>query len=324
MRIVVFGAGAVGSVIGGRLAQHTDRHGHGITLVARGEHRRAMAEAGLTLNDPSGSVTLPVDVVGAIDEIPLAAEDVVVLAMKSQDTAGALDTLVRHAPAGVAVACAQNGVENERLALRRFGRVYGLCVMLPATLLEPGIVDAAGAPHNGILDLGRYPQGVDATAAALAAALEASGFASRPDPDVMRAKYGKLLLNLGNALDALVGDEDRGGALHERARVEAEQCFAAAGIAWTGPEEDRARRAGVMRVTPVPGRERGGGSTWQSLVRGAASTEVDWLNGEVVLLGRLYGVPTPVNAMLQAAMHEAVQTHRDPRSWTTAELAAQL
>jgi 2-dehydropantoate 2-reductase len=324
MRIVVFGAGAVGGVIGGRLFQFADRHGHDVTLVVRGAHFEAVRDRGLVINDPGGSVTLPVPAVDRIDAVPLEPGDVVVLAMKTQDTTGALEALRAHAPDGVVIACAQNGVENERLALRMFGDVYGICVMLPATLMEPGIVDASGLPHNAILDVGRYPTGVDATAEALARALEASGLSSKPSEDVMRFKYRKLMMNLANALDALVVAGDDSSPLYAQARAEAEACFAAAGIDAATDEEDRARRHGVMKIAPIDGRPRGGGSTWQSLARGATSTEVDWLNGEIVLLGRLHGVPTPVNAMLQAVSRKAAAAGTEPRSIPAADLLARL
>jgi 2-dehydropantoate 2-reductase len=323
MRIVVYGAGAVGGVIGGRLFQHCDAHGHDVTLVARGAHYDALRSKGLTLNDPHGSVTLPVPVVDRITDVALAADDTVILSMKTQDTDAALEALVEHAP-DVAVACAQNGVENERLATRRFARVCAICVMLPAQFLEPGVVDAAGSPHNAILDIGCYPGGVDETVRSLSAAFEASALASRPDDAVMRAKYTKLLMNLQNPLDALVGDRASVRGLYARARAEGEACLAAAGIEYASAEEERDRRRGVMEIRPVPGRDRGGGSTWQTLVRGARTTEVDWLNGEIVLLGRLHGVPTPVNAMLQAAARGAVAEGRVARSFTAAELEARL
>ena len=132
MRMVIFGAGAVGSVIGGRLFQHQAAHGHQITLVARSSHCDAIRANGLTINDPSGTVSLAVPVVEHISQIEMTPDDVVILTMKTQDTAAALEQLARHAPIGVKVACAQNGVENERMALRRFGSVYGICVLLPA------------------------------------------------------------------------------------------------------------------------------------------------------------------------------------------------
>jgi 2-dehydropantoate 2-reductase len=322
MRIVVYGAGAVGGVIGGRLFQHRDAHGHDVTLVARGAHHDAIRARGLTLNDPDGSVTLPVPVVDRISAVPLDPGDTVILSMKTQDSAAALDTLASHAPASVAVACAQNGVENERLAARLFAPVYGVCVMLPAQLLEPGVVDAAGWPHNAILDIGYYPSGVDDTARSLSATFEASGLASRPDPAIMRSKYTKLLMNLQNPLDALVAERASWKNIYARARAEAEACLAAGGIEYASDEEEQARRRGVMEMRPVPGRERGGGSTWQTFVRGGRATEVDWLNGEIVLLGRLHGVPTPVNAMLQAVARRAALDGRPARSFTAAELDA--
>ena len=322
MRIVIFGAGAVGGVIGGRLFQHRDQHGHDVTLVARGAHHDAIRARGLVLNDPDHSVTLPVPVVDRIDTVPLEQGDVVILTMKTQDTEDALAALAAHAPS-VAVACAQNGVENERLAARLFADVYGICVMLPATFLDPGVVDATGYPRNAILDIGRYPTGVDATAEAVAAAFEASDLASRPDPAVMRLKYRKLIMNLGNPLDALVkeGEDTRG--LYQQARAEAEACFVAAGITYASRDEDVTRRDGVMKIKPVPGRPRGG-STWQSLTRGAPVTEVDWLNGEIVLLGRQHGVPTPVNAMLQDATRQAALEQAGARTLTAHDLQSRL
>lgn len=322
MRIVVFGAGAVGGVIGGRLHQHADRHGHEITLVARGTHLAAMQRHGLTIHDPTGADTLDVWAVGSIADVPLTNGDVVVLAMKTQHTAAALDDLAAHAPAGITVVCAQNGVENERLALRRFTDVIGVCVMLPATFLEPGVVDAHGAPHNAIVDLGRIPSGVDDTCVALSAALEASGLASRPTADVLRWKYAKLLNNLANSADALLDDRDAVGEMWARARAEALACFAAAGIDAATEDEDRARRDGVMTFTEIEGRPRGGGSTWQSFARGSDSSEVEWLNGEISLLGRLHGIDTPVNTALQRAATVATQRRLPPRSMTSAQVEA--
>ena len=122
----------------GRLAEH----GNEVVLIARGEHLAAIRARGLVVESPEACVTLDVEAVGAPDELTFRPDDVVVLAMKSQDTVAALDALVAVAPRTVAVVCAQNGVDNERAALRRFELVYGMCVMCPATHLEPGVVQA--------------------------------------------------------------------------------------------------------------------------------------------------------------------------------------
>jgi len=319
-RFVIHGAGAIGGTIGGRLFQH----GHDVVLVARGRHGEVCRDEGLVLRTADDEVRLAVPTVLHPDDLgPLDPErDVVVLAMKTQDTPDALDALSAVAPPATPIVCAQNGVENERLALRRFANVHAMCVMLPATHLEPGVVEVSGTPVAGILDVGRYPQGVDETTEAVAAALDGHGFSSHAVPDVMRRKYAKLLMNLGNALDAACGSEARRSPLMAMAREEARACFAAAGIDYASEEEDRARRGDIVQVKPIGGKPRGGGSTWQSLARGTGRTEVDALNGEIVLLGRLHGVPTPVNALLQEVATRLAREGAAPGSVDVAELEA--
>ena len=320
MRFVIYGAGAVGGTIGGRLFEH----GHEVVLVARGAHGGALQSEGLLLRTADGEVRLPVPTVlepsalGPLDP----ARDVVVLGMKTQDTAAALDALAAVAPADVPIVCAQNGVENERLALRRFSTVIGMCVMLPASHLSPGVVEVSSTPVSGILDVGRYPSGVDEVAEEVAAALSASSFSSDAVRDVMRRKYAKLLMNLGNALDAACGAGARRSPLMAMARAEAVACFAAAGIDHASEAEDRARRGDLMTVKPIGGQPRGGGSTWQSLARGTGRTEVDHLNGEIVLLGRLHGVPTPVNALFQEVGNRLAREGATPGSVDVATLEA--
>ena len=107
------------------------------------------------------------------------------------------------APASTPVVCLQNGIENERIALRLFANVYGAVVMSPTAHLEPGIVQAYGTQGTGVIDLGRYPSGLDALSEEIANALGASDFSSMARPDIMRFKYAKLLSNLANAVDAI-------------------------------------------------------------------------------------------------------------------------
>jgi 2-dehydropantoate 2-reductase len=186
--------------------------------------------------------------------------------------------------------------------------------MLPAVMLEPGRVDAQGTPYSGLLDLGVAPHGCDETAERIAADLSGSGFVSRAVPDVMRWKYAKLIRNLGNSIEALCGhdlDEDEtkmARDLDSRMRDEAKQAFRAAAIDWVTDEEWRDRRQRQVQSAPVEGRSRVGGSSWQSLARGAGSIEADYLNGEIVLLGRLHGVATPVNALLQREAGRAARS----------------
>ena len=130
----------------------------------------------------------------------------------------------------------------------------------------------------------------------------------------MRWKYGKLLNNLGNAIDALCGPDPEGRPLQRRAWEEGAQCLAAAGIDAVTPEEDAARRGDGFQWGGEAARSRPGASSWQSLARGTGSIEADYLNGEIVLLGRLHDVPTPVNLLLQQAAARAAREGLAPGS----------
>src|ERR1700745_205842 len=209
MRYIVIGAGAIGGTIGGKLAAS----GHEVVLVARGAHLDALRAQGLTLATPDGRSTLDIPAVAGPAELGLREDDVLLLSTKTQDAEPLLTDWawqpVRNTTGSAAdalpVVCAQNGVASERIALRRFRHVYGVCVWMPATHLEPGAVEASGSPRHGRLHLGRYPSGTDATADQIGADLAGSGFLAPVVPDVMRWKYGKLLANLGNAIEAVCG-----------------------------------------------------------------------------------------------------------------------
>jgi len=330
MRYIVIGAGGVGGTIGGRLAQA----GHDVVLVARGAHLDALrAQGGLRLAAPEGTSVIELPAVSGPDEVELTGEDVLLLATKTQDAESALAGWawrpVKGGPEGTSVAaealpvvCAQNGVASERLALRRFRYVYGMCVWLPATHLEPGLVQAQGAPLSGLLHVGRYPQGTDETIERIAAELAASRLLAPVDPDVMRWKYGKLLANLGNAIEAVCGLGDGGDELRRRVRAEGRAVLDAAGIAYAGNDENAMLRGDQVQIVEVEGTARGGGSSWQSLTRGTGSIEADYLNGEIVLLGREVSVPTPVNEVLQRLANQAARERRAPGSVTAKEVLA--
>ncbi|HEY2439208.1 MAG TPA: 2-dehydropantoate 2-reductase [Solirubrobacteraceae bacterium] len=310
MRFVVFGAGAIGGVVGARLHQA----GFAVTLIARGAHLEAIRDNGLELVTPEERSVLRIPVARAPGEVEWTGDDVVLLATKSQDTRGAVTSLRDAAGPATPVVCLQNGVDNERLALRVIDSVYGAVVMCPAAHLRPGSVEAYGTTLTGMIDVGRYPDGIDARCEQVCAALEGSRFSSHPTTDVMRLKYAKLLLNLGNAVQALCGPGDRSDELTERARDEGRAALSAAGVEYEAPEvTDIGVRWRTMGVRDIDGRSRAGSSTWQSLTRGTA-LETDYLNGEIVLAGRLHHVPTPVNESLCRLAWEAAREGWAPGS----------
>src|SRR4051812_6475822 len=249
VRFVILGAGAVGGTVGGLLHDS----GHEVVLVARGSHAAAMRADGLRLATPDRVVVARAEVVDDPAALKLRGDDVLVVTTKTQDTIALLDVVAglsvdSTVAAALPVFCVQNGVANERLAARRFADVHGVVVMLPAVLLEPGKVEAQGAPYSGLLDVGRWPDGTSEVDEAVAVAFSASNFVSRATGDVMRWKYAKLLRNLGNALEALCGhdldDHEMQVVLDldRQMRDEAEVCFVAAGIDWAGDDEWVRRR----------------------------------------------------------------------------------
>jgi 2-dehydropantoate 2-reductase len=332
MRYIIIGAGAVGGTIGGCLALA----GHEVVLVARGAHLDALRDGGLRLGTPSGTETIQIPAFGGPEKIDLHPGDVLVAATKSQDAVAVLSQWAGQPVTGggtasldLPVICAQNGVANERSALRRFRRVYAMCVWLPATHVAPGEVAAHGQPLAGLLWVGRYPRGTDETIERVAADLAGSRFLAPVASDVMRWKYRKLLDNLGNAMDALCGG-GRGAAAAGAARelsgkvtAEGTAALDAAGIGYATAAEVRAVRGNHVDFAPVRGTAYGGGSSWQSLTRGTGSIEADFLNGEIVLLGREYGVPTPVNETLQRLANRAAAHRLPPGSLTPEEILAE-
>lgn len=173
-----------------------------------------------------------------------------------------------------------------------------------------------------MLHLGRYPHGTDATARLIAADLEKSRFEAPVVPDVARWQYAKLLSNLGNALEAVVEvlDTEDHLAFYARVRAEGVAVLDAAGIDWASAEEEKALRGDKIRLVEIDGAPRRGGSSWQSLNRGTGTIEADYLNGEIALLGRLHGVPTPLNELLQRLANTFAREHRPAGSLPFDEL----
>ena len=330
MRFVIYGAGAVGGVLGARLHQS----GHDVMLIARGAHHDAIARDGLRFYTPDERVTLPIPVARDPATASIGPQDVVILATKSQDTWPALLALRAAAPSGgVPVVCMQNGVENERIALRLFADVYGAVVMMPTGHLEPGLVLAYAREPTGMLDVGRFPHGVDHRSVAICEAIASSLFESTPRADIMRLKYAKLLLNVANAVSAICGTEQSAAAeqeegaaeLSKRARAEAAAVLDAAGVRHHDDEVSDIRgRGDRWQVGDIEGYPRGGGSTWQSLARHAGAVETDFLNGEIVLEARLQGMPAPVNELLQALTVQMAREGRPPGWLAPTDVLARL
>jgi 2-dehydropantoate 2-reductase len=214
--------------------------------------------------------------------------------MKAQDTEAALRELIAAGadPWRTAIFCVQNCLANEPIALRYFARVYGVMIVIPGIHLEPGVVYNPIRGAHGYLDVGRYPSGIDDTAAAFVRCLRSAGYAANTHENVMEPKGAKFLGNLENALGAITDGKGDNDGYMERALAEGEAALRAAGLPFEQKasfnERVRKERGEMVEVPGIGNR----GSSWQSLRRRQGSIEADFLNGEVVLLGRKHGVPT--------------------------------
>ena len=327
-RYVVIGAGAVGAT----LAAELHEAGIATVLIARGAHLAALRAHGLRHRRPDGEHVVAVPVAAGPDEVELADGDVLVLATKAQDAEAAVAEWawrpVKRADGGTGVAAEllpiltlQNGLDAERVALRRFATVYGAVVWSPASYLTPGEVVSPAAPAVGVVWVGRYPTGPDtgegdAGLDGIAADLRAARHLTEVVDDVPGWKAGKLLSILPNALDALYAPSPLRDRAAGALRAEARSVYRAAGITPVEPATATALDLGLFHIHPAPGHT--GRSTRQSLQRGVPP-ETDFLNGEIVLLARLHGSPSssdaaPRNATVSARLHRAVTAGTQPGS----------
>ena len=204
--------------------------------------------------------------VGTVEDV--RDGDVVILAVKSQDTVAALDSLAGR---DVTIVCAQNGVANEVEALRRFERVYGVFVWLPAQHVHPGVVQVYCAPVHGVLAVGRFPAGADETAESAGRGVHRGRLPTGwSREDVMRLKRAKLLGNLINGIQVVIGDGAEAERLHELAEAEARRLLRRRRARLRARHSARsASRMSAPRA--VHGAGHANSSSWQSLQRGTGT-----------------------------------------------------
>ena len=320
MRIILYGLGAVGGTVAAALVAS----GRDVLGIARGGMLDALRAGPLTLRHPGGEVSARIPCVASPAEIDFGADDLICLTMKSQDTMPALQALRAAGVRDQAIFCLQNGVANEPMALRLFPNVHGVTVMTPASYTVPGVVLCHGTPKLGLFDIGRFPSGTDDADRALAAALDGGGMRGFLHEDVMASKRGKLLLNLGNALEAALGRGTERGDWPAEVRAEAEAVLRAAGLGWDDVGMADPRRKDLMQMGDIPGEERFGGSTTQSLMRATGQVETDYLNGEIAWLARQAGVAAPRNAFLTDLMATLAVSGRGPGALSLADLEARF
>ena len=195
LNYVVHGAGAIGCVLGARLAQA----GRQVALVARGEHLAALQRQGLRISGyTEGHFELPA--VRTAHELDLDERTVVLLAMKTQHTFEAIEQH-RELYRGVPLFCFQNSVTNEDWLTEQGFAAYGVMVRIGARIDEQ---EWSPTPVRAGLRSAAGPTGADELCAAVVDDLIAADMRASVDDHVSVAKWGKLVLNLTNAFSALI------------------------------------------------------------------------------------------------------------------------
>jgi len=332
MRIIVYGAGAVGSIIGGYL----HNTGQETILVCSKAHADAIGRDGLRISGVHGEYRLDVPAVSDVSKITLRDDDVVFLTMKTFDTAAAIDAL-GDAAARVRAVCFQNGVRNEEIADGRFRKIYGGIVFFGAKYLEPGRVIHTA---DNSLGIGAYPEGLDEFVGELAGILTKAGFTVTSYPNIMAVKWSKLFRNLNNALFAITNLSVLEGIKYEDSRSlmadileEALRVVAADGIeivplAGHQPPDkmlEHLRRPGTREFeVPTNEEEMLRPSTWQDLYLKRGKTEVEYFNGEIVRLGKTHNIATPLNSLMVRIVTEMTEKRLQPGAVTVSQLRKKL
>jgi 2-dehydropantoate 2-reductase len=318
VRYVIVGAGAIGGVIAARLHEH----GSEVVVVARGDNYEKIRTRGLELRSPDATSLVALSAVASMRELNWRDDDTAIIAVKSQSTLEVISELSTVAPSSINIICAQNGVENERVALRYFAHTYAMCVMCPASYLSPGVVELYASPVAGVFDVGQWPRGVDEHATTFADEFTSAQLISDAVSDIELLKWGKLLSNLLNSVEALCEPDALRSDLARETYDEAVRVMAAVGISADEAAERARQRSSLVSYHQIEGRDRGGGSSWQSLARGTGDIETDYLNGEISLTGRLHAVATPFNDLLAREARRTANGRLAPGSRSAAELLA--
>lgn len=319
MRYIIYGAGGIGSIMGGNLA----RTGHDVILIGRSGHVSVINNNGLRLITPAGTYVLRIPAVTNPSQIDFATGDVIFLCMKGQDTEPALKDLKKMV-GDIPVFCFQNGVRNEEIAIRYFSNVYGVMVGVGAVYLTDGEVIARRDPPGWYI-IGRYPQGTDELTETVAEDLRTAGYLIRTTVDVMPCKWGKLMSNLRNAIGAITsGDGDSTQPIYNAVLQEAKSIVQKAGIEWISQEQ--VNRDWPEITAPSHGQlnPEAQSSTWQSLARRQGSVETEFLNGEIVRVAKRWGLQAPINEKLVEISQQIAENRESPEKYTPARLSELL
>lgn len=335
MRFIIHGAGAVGSLAGGMLAES----GAEVVLIARDEHAAAINQRGLSIESEKGDrLVKNLHAVTSPAQLKPRPDDVIILAVKTSQTSHSVQQLRLVFREDTPIFCLQNGVRNEEWASRRFLHVYGAMAGLSVNLLEPGLIAQTYSNH---ISIGNYPFNCDEIGMKVAEQFSRAGFETTTHESIMAVKWSKLLLNLNNATLAIINGYLQLGLVNRAlgnfladVLEEGLHVLDVSGISLSDPNNpfDIKQRIAQFRgasddpeklhqVQSIPENLRTYPSTWWDLQQQRGETEAGFLNGEIILLGEKHHLPTPYNSTLLNTVESMALDFAKPGQYSLEELA---
>jgi 2-dehydropantoate 2-reductase len=328
VRITVYGAGAVGLVVGARLAHAGEEV---VFLARRPEVAERILAEGVRFEDPASGEGFSVRVRALSAPEALPAEfrsGPVLFCMRATETEAAARALAPLAPLAV-VASLQNDLDNEPLLARRFPVVIGAPLRQTCTRTAP---NAAVATGGGRIVLGRHPSGTSAVVEALASRLRAAGYDVGVSTQIAGDRWLKLCVNLMSAPNALVRrpDHTTRAFVEIKARLleEARDALFAAGIdarSCDGRDRSLAAEIAWQRASLARGESARSlpiyNQVWSALRHGGP-LEADAYHRRILDLASAHGVPAAMNARVLEVLLRQAASGAGPESVAAAEILA--
>ena len=327
MHIVVYGSGAVGSVLGGLLSLER----HDVLLICRRDHAKAIRESGLRLRSGTGDYHAHPSAAETLTPSDVTDDTRILLTVKSQATAACAEELSRIAPASTCVFSFQNGIGNEEILAERFEHVYSGVCRMTCSMLQPG---NASFRKLGRLIVGRHPKGSDAVVRELVKGLSGAGFEACVSRNIMVDRWLKLAVNTQSVFHAVIDsrDQDTNEFFELRAQTleETKRIFKAAKIRAKSSDGRDASIdemiAGLRR--PRATRASHGikvhNSTWQDLYLQRETLECPLFHKTLLSLAREHNVASPYNEVALEIIGEIHGSGRGPETMRLSEVLAAI
>lgn len=327
-RVVVAGAGSIGCFVGGLLACA----GREVTLLARPRIVADIAAHGIHLTDLEGldrRLSAPA-IRATADPAALADAACVIVAVKSTDTAAMADLIAYHVPRSATIVSLQNGVDNVPLLRERLRDHKVLAGMVAFNVVAMGKGRFHRATSGDIV--------LEQDAANTASVLDVPGLAVTPSGNMPGVQWGKLLLNLNNALNALSGLPLRDQLSRRDWRLilaaqisEALPAMKAGGVvpvtsplpAWLLPIvlrlPDSVFRILAARMLKIDPQARS--SMWEDLQQ-RRRTEIDHLQGTIVRLAARHALRAPLSGRIAELVRSAELAGSGPPGLQPSQIAS--